>query len=117
MEDRWIEYYKKPENIEKRVICNTENPKTCAYKSTKIDWVSEHNEKQNESQKIYTSMAWISSNLESPRRYIVDILQMTSWVLGSAATCHMAPEISAFVPGSLVEMDEYIEVADENVFT
>ena len=59
----------------------------------------------------------MSFNIEIPRRYFGDISQLTSWVLGSGATCHMAKEISDIVPGSLVEMDKFIEVSDKHFFT
>ena len=44
-------------------------------------------------------------------------MQPTNWILDSGAMCHMTPDISDFVPGSLVEMDKYIEVADGHLFT
>ena len=56
-------------------------------------------------------MARIYSNTESPRRDFGDRLQMTNWILDSGATCHMTPDISDFVPLSLVETDKYNEVA------
>ena len=37
-----------------------------------------------------------------------------SFNLDSGATCHMAPDISDFKPGSLAETYNYIEVADGN---
>ena len=42
---------------------------------------------------------------------------MTDCILDSGATCHMTPEISDFIPGSLVETDKYIEVADGHFVT
>ena len=45
-----------------------------------------------------------------------DILKLTNFILGSGATCHMTPEISDFIPGSLVETDKYINVADGYFF-
>ena len=41
-----------------------------------------------------------------------DSSQLTNWILDSGATCHMKPEVSDFIPGSLEYMDKYIEVAD-----
>ena len=62
-------------------------------------------------------MAHISTNAESTRRNDWDISQLTNWILDSGATFHMTLEISDFIPGSLVETDKYIEVADENFVT
>ena len=39
-----------------------------------------------------------------------DSLKLTKWILDSGATCHMKPEVSDFVPGSLEDTDKYIEV-------
>ena len=44
------------------------NPKTCAYRSTKMDKTLDNNTEQNESQKIYESMACMSYNVEITRR-------------------------------------------------
>ena len=52
------------------------------------------------------------TNTDSPRRYFGDISQLTNWILDSGATCHMTPDISDFIPGSLVETDKYIEIVD-----
>ena len=57
-------------------------------------------------------MTRMYSNAESPRRYFGDSSQLTYCILDSGATCHMAPDISYFIPGSLMETDKYIEVAD-----
>ena len=73
---------------------------------------SDNNTEQNESHKIYASMAQMSLTVEIPRRDFGDISQLTNWILDSGAMCHMTPEISEFLPGSLVETDKYIEVAD-----
>ena len=37
---------------------------------------------------------------------------MTNWVLDSVAMCHMTPEVSDFIRGTLEDTDKYIEVAD-----
>ena len=72
----------------------------------------ENSTKQNESQKIYASMACMSSNAESPRRYFGDSSQLTNFILDSGGTCHMTLEISGFVLGLLLETDIFIEVSD-----
>ena len=38
--------------------------------------------------------------------------QLTNWILDSGATCHMTPEVTDFIPGSLEDTDKFIEVAD-----
>ena len=79
---------------------------------TKIDKTLYKSIYQNDSQKMCALMARISYNKDSPRRRFGDSLQLTNWVLDSGATCHVTPEISDFIPGSLVETDKYIEAAD-----
>ena len=41
-----------------------------------------------------------------------DSSQLTNWILDSRATCHMTPEVTDFVSGSLEDTDKFIEVAD-----
>ena len=41
-----------------------------------------------------------------------DNSQLTNWILYSGATCHMTPEVTDFIPGSLEDTNKYIEVAD-----
>ena len=62
-------------------------------------------------------MSRISLNVEKSRGYFWDTLQLTNFILDSGVTCHMTPDISDFVPGSLVETDKYIEVVDGHFFT
>ena len=65
-------------------------------------------------QKIYVSIARMSSNVEIPRINYGYSLQLTNWILDSSDIYHMKPEILYFIPGSFVETDKYIEVADGN---
>ena len=74
--------------------------------------MSENSTDQCESQKIYASIARMSYNAKIPRRYFGDSSQVTNWILDSGAPCHMTPDILDFIPGSLEEMDKYIEAAD-----
>ena len=37
--------------------------------------------------------------------------QLTNWILDYVATCHMTPEVSDFISGSLDYTDKHIEVA------
>ena len=53
-------------------------------------------------------------NEKSSGKYFGDSLQLTNWILDSVATCHMIPQISDFILGSLEYTDKYIEVADGN---
>ena len=57
------------------------------------------------------------SNAEISRRDFGDISQLTNWILDSGETCHTTPEISHFIPGSLVETDKYIKVSDGKFVT
>ena len=62
-------------------------------------------------------MVRISGNDKCPSGNFGGILQLTNWILESEATCHMTPKISDFIPDSLKDKDEYIEVADRNYVT
>ena len=57
-------------------------------------------------------MAQISGNDKSSNGYFGDSSQLTNRILDSGAMCHMTPQVSDFIPGSLEYMDTYIEVAD-----
>ena len=57
-------------------------------------------------------MARMSNDDVSKSKYYGDISQLTNWILDSGATCHMTPEVSDFIPGSLEDTDKFIEVAD-----
>ena len=54
----------------------------------------------------------MSSNNEHKSVQYGDISQLTNWILDSSATCHMTPEVSDFIPGTLEDTDKYIEYAD-----
>ena len=54
----------------------------------------------------------MSTNAEMSSRNYGDSSQLTNYILDSGATCHMTPDISDFIPGSLVEINKFIEVAD-----
>ena len=62
-------------------------------------------------------MAHMPSNKESTRREFGYSLQLTNSILDSGATCHITPDILGLIPGSLVETDKYIEVADGHFVT
>ena len=62
-------------------------------------------------------MAQMYSNDEHSSDKYGDSLQLTNWILYSGATCHMTPEVSYFIPGSLEDTDKYIEVADRHHVT
>ena len=53
----------------------------------------------------------MSGNNESTSRDFGDSSQLTNCILDSGATCHMKPQVSDFIPGSLEDTDEYIEFA------
>ena len=46
-------------------------------------------------------MARMSGNEKSYIRDFGNSSQFTNWILNSGATCHMTPQISDFIPGSL----------------
>ena len=70
------------------------------------------NRENNNDQKTYAYMAHMYDNDECPSRHFGDSSHLTNWVLDSGATCHMTPEVSDFIPGSLKNTDKHIEVSD-----
>ena len=76
-----------------------------------------NNDKNNNDNKIYSSMARMSSDYERKSKEYGDSLQLNNWILDSGAMCHMAPEVSDFIPRTLEDTDKYIEVADEHHVT
>ena len=75
------------------------------------------NGKNKNDQMIYASMARMSGNDECPSGSFDESLQLTNCILDSGATCHMTPQVSDFIPGSLEDTDKYIEVAEEHHVT
>ena len=71
-----------------------------------------NNGENNDDHKIYASMAQMSSDDERKIVKYGDSFQLTNWILDSGATCHMTPEVSDFILGSLKDTDKYIEVLD-----
>ena len=57
-------------------------------------------------------MARMSSDDERKSGEYGESSQLTNWILDSGATCHMTPEVTDFLPGSLEDTDKCIEVAD-----
>ena len=62
--------------------------------------------------KVYASMARMSSDDKRESKDYGDSSQLTNWIFDSGATCHMTPEVTDFIPGSLEDTDKFIEVAD-----
>ena len=73
--------------------------------------MSENISNQRESQKIYASMARLSSNEEKPIRKYGDILQYNNCILYSSAACHTTLYISDFIPESFLETDKRTKVS------
>ena len=59
-------------------------------------------------------MEYMCYNAEIHRRNYGDISQLTNFILYSGATYHTTPEISDFIPGSLLETETYSKVSDGN---
>ena len=60
-------------------------------------------------------MARMSNNDKFPSGHFGDSSQLTNWIVDFGATCHMTPEVSDFIPGSLENMDKHIEVVDRHL--
>ena len=76
-----------------------------------------NNGEDNYDRKIYAYMARMSSYDKRKSVKYGNSSQLTNWILDSGATCHMTPEVSDFVPGTLEDTDKYIEVAEGNHVT
>ena len=91
--DHMIEKCPKPpkdnEKRRKQVCFNEKGNRSC-----------DNGEKEND-HKIYASMARMSSDDERKSVKYGDSQQLTNWILDLGATCHMTPEVSDFIPGSL----------------
>ena len=59
----------------------------------------------------------MSGKGKSSNRYFGDSSQLTNWILYSGSTCHMTPNISDIIPGSLEDTDKHIEVVDGHHIT
>ena len=57
-------------------------------------------------------MAQMSNDDVSKSKDYGNSSQLTNWIFDSGATCHMTPEVKGFIPGSLEDTDNFIEVAD-----
>ena len=57
-------------------------------------------------------MARMSNDDVSKNKDYGNSSQLTNWILDSGATCHMTPEVTDFIPGTLEDTDKFIEVAD-----
>ena len=75
------------------------------------------NGENNDDHKIYAYMARMTSNEERSSENYGDSSQLTNSILDLGAMCHMTPEVSDFIPGSLEDTDKYIEVANGNHVT
>ena len=62
-------------------------------------------------QNKYSSMARMSDNNKIRSKDFGDSSQLNNCILDSEATCHMKPQVSDFIPGSLEYRDKHIEVA------
>ena len=57
-------------------------------------------------------MARMSINDKFPSGKFGDSSLLTYWILDSGEMCHMTPEVSDFIPGSLEDTYKHIEVVD-----
>ena len=97
---KFLKLPKDNEKRQKQVRLNEKVSRACDNGTNKND------------QNIYASIARISGNDRFPSGTIGDISQFTNWILDYGATCHMTPEVSDFIPGSLEDTYKNIEVSD-----
>ena len=77
----------------------------------------ENSTDQRKSENICDYMACVYTNEIIPGTDDEYSSQPSNFILDSGATCHMAPDISDFIPGALAGTDKYIEVTNENFVT
>ena len=70
------------------------------------------NGEDNYDHKIYAYMARMSSDDERKSVKYGDSSKLVNWILDLGAKCHMTPEVTDLIPGSLEDTDKYIEVED-----
>ena len=92
-------------------------PKDGKKKRKKVSFKEKGNSAKDNSDddddlKVYASMARMSNDDVREKIYYGDSSQLTNWILDSGATCHMTPEVTDFILGSLEDTDKFIEVAD-----
>ena len=81
-------------------------PKDGKKKCKKVSFKEKGNSVKDNSEddddlKVYASMARMSNDDVSEKKDYGDSSQLTNWILDSGATCHMTPEVTDFIPGSL----------------
>ena len=59
----------------------------------------------------------MSDNDECPSGNFGDSSKLSNRILDYGATCHMTPEVSDFITGSLEDTDKHIEVTERNHVT
>ena len=75
----------------------------------KGDCACDNGEDEND-HKIYTYMARMSSDEEREIKEYGDSLQLTNWILDSGEMCHMTPEVTEFIPGSLEDTENSLKL-------
>ena len=55
--------------------------------------------------KVYASMAQMSNDDKRKNKDYGDSSQLTNWILDSGDTCHMTPEVTGFISGSLEDTE------------
>ena len=88
------------------------NGKKVSFKDKENGNSAKDNSDYEDDHKVYASMARMSNDDVSKSKDYGDSSQLTNLILDSGATCHMTPEVTDFIPGSLEDTDKYIEVAD-----
>ena len=83
---------KPPKDSEKR--CKSEKAKEKGNSA-------KDNSDDDDDLKVYASMAKMSNDDVRENKDYGDSSQLTNWILDSGATCHMTPEVTDFIPGSL----------------
>ena len=77
------------------------NGKKVSFKDKEKGNSAKDNIDDDDDLKVYASMARMSNDDVRKNKYYGDISQLTNWILDSGETCHMTPEVTDSIPGSL----------------
>ena len=88
------------------------NGKKVSFKDKEKGNSAKDNSDDDDDLKVYASMARMSNDDVRENKDYGDSSQLTNWILDSGETCHMTPEVTDFIPGSLEDTDKFIEVVD-----
>ena len=96
------------QNVQSHLKTEKKNRKRVSFQDKEKGNCAKDNIDDEDDLKVYASMARISNDDVSKNKDYCNSSQLTNWILDSGATCHMTPEVTDFIPGTLEDTDKYI---------